>query len=459
MAYPESTGLSNDTLAKGWVDQPDGGGTLDILKSCVVTTFLCSWSVLFLNVPDDFTSRLHFIIYKIRWMFFTLLFPEMITAIAAEQWRSARQSAEDFSKLKDQWQSNLELSEPHQHPPQIFANLSQFQQSPWTMRHAFFADMGGFHLHCPDFKPFPINAHQLHYLVQNHHLSYPDIKEKAIWDRNKADGLARVLTVAQTTWFVAQSLARLIQHLALSTFELSTIAFIFCTVNTVFFWRHKPLDVETPIILRCQTRLDYIIREAGDQNQGRYSSTPLDFVNPSPKPLSLIEPFWFALKVSFTSSSPQRELPIRAFENTSTVPPRGLKIADVVYGAVFTTGYVAIHIAGWNMDFPSLIERSLWRISSFVLLGLIIFYLAAFSFGTTMAGALAKTLFNNAVEHTLVGVASLLPRWVAILMHLPVVLAYSVARTYIICEGFVGLRSLPNTAFDSVKWSNFVPHM
>ena len=61
----------------------------------------------------------------------------------------------------------------------------------WTMKRAFFADMGGFLLESPDEPLFPINSHQLLYLVNKGYISPPNYDEAAIDDKNKHDGLAR----------------------------------------------------------------------------------------------------------------------------------------------------------------------------------------------------------------------------------------------------------------------------
>ena len=98
----------------------------------------------------------------------------------------------------------------------------------------------------------------------------------------------------------------------------------------------------------------------------------------------------------------------------------------------------------------------LWRISSLALLGLLVFYLAAVVFGTLTAGWIARTFFENDKETTIFGIGSLLSRRTAILFHAPIVVAYALARTYIIVEGFVSLRTLSSTAFVSVNWSKFV---
>ncbi|MCJ1251867.1 hypothetical protein MMC30_009105 [Trapelia coarctata] len=387
---------------------------------------------------------------KIRWMVFAVFFPEMLTAIAAEQWRSALQSLEDFHRLREQWKSGSNVPSE---------KLSRLQSFPWTMRHAFFADMGGILLDCPDSTPFPINSQQLLYLVENDHLDYPDLEERAIWDKNKADGFARVLTLVQVIWFFIQSVGRCIQHLALSTFELSTLAFIFCTVNTFFFWRHKPLDIATAIVLPGKSTVADILEKSSDESSRQPSRMPLDSIKPHPEPLSLIAPFWFAMTVVFGWRAERSSLPAKTFGNTDTVPPRGLRGRDITYALVFTTLYTSIHLAAWNFEFPSTTEQILWRVSSLVLLGLLIVYLLGVAFGTIFAKRLAEGLFHNNEATTLMGVVELLPRWAAVLIHGPVIAIYIVVRGYIIVEGLVNLRALPAAAYASVNWSNFIPHI
>lgn len=327
------------------------------------------------------------------------------------------------------------------------------------MRHAFFADMGGFLLDCPDFKPFPINAHQLVYLVEKNHLEYPLVTENTIWDKNKADGFARALTLAQVLWFFIQSCSRFVQHLAISSLELSTLAFIFCTMNTFFFWRHKPLDIETPIVLPCSTKVRDILIKAGDPSTTQYAQTPLDFISPPvSQRLSVLTPFWHGIETVVNWTEKPATFPAETFGDSKTIPPRGVTIADMAYALFFTSAYSGIHIAGWNFHFPSPTEQMLWRISSLTLMGALNVYLLGVAFGTLMAGTLAKLIFNNDEETTILGVASLLPRWAALWIHSPLVFAYSLARGYLIVEGFVSLRALPAGAYNSVNWANFLPH-
>ena len=389
-------------------------------------------------------------------MLFAITFPEVLTGMAAEQWRSARQSVEDFSNLGQDWDSALRSQKSSANFHMVKLNFSRLKSSPWTMRHAFFADMGGYLLSAPDLRPFPIDGQQLFYLVQNHYIDYPDVTESTIWDKNKADGFARLITLFQITWFLVQSIGRAVQGLDISTLELSTLAFIFCTMNTFFFWRHKPLDVVTPILLDCHTRLEDILSAAGIDPSVQYSETPLDFVKPSVSRSSLVAPFWLGLSNVLDWRRRRSSLPIRSFDNSRTTPPRGVKLADMLFAIVFTFSYFAIHLIGWNFAFPSKTEQVLWRAASLTLLGSLVVYYLAILLGQLFARRMAKFFFDNDKEKNIFGLATLLPRWVAILTHSPLVIVYTLVRTYIIVEGFASLRTLPLTAFDDVDWMKAV---
>ena len=453
-----STTATQGGLTYGFVPSPNGRGTFDILESCVVTIILCSWSVLFLNVPDETEGYLQRFRTQAWWMLFTIFFPEMLTGIAAEQWRSASQSVEDFAKLEKQWANAPSATLSPKELSAIKHSLERFQASPWTMRHAFFADMGGILLNCPDLPAFPVDSHQLVYLVENGHLEYPDIQSRTIWDKNKANTCARALTLIQIVWFLVQSIGRWAQHLKLSTLDLSTIAFIFCTTNTFFFFRHKPRDVETALVLQCETSLAQIQEKAGDRSRKPYRQTPLDFVKPSTNRNSLIAPFWFAIRICFDWRKEQ-DLPVRTFGNSKTTPPRGINVVDMVYGTIFVVAYFGIHLVGWDFVFPSRTEQILWRASTLMLLSLAVFYFFLVATGIVLASYIARSIFKNNEATTPLEVASLLPRWLAVIIHLPFIAVYCLARSYIIVEGFVNLRALPVTVFASVDWLNYVPHI
>ena len=131
----------------------------------------------------------------------------------------------------------------------------------------------------------------------------------------------------------------------------------------------------------------------------------------------------------------------------------------MVYGNIFVVAYFGIHLLGWNFVFPSRTEQILWRASTLTLLGLVVFYLFAVVAGIVMARYIARSIFKNTEATTPLEVASLLPRWLAVILHLPFIAVYCIARSYIIVEGFVNLRALPVTVFMRVHWSYYIPHI
>jgi hypothetical protein len=72
-------------LIWGWISTPNTRGTIDILYSSLATIYLCTWTSLCLNIPRPGTRRWRFGLYKFRWQLFTLFFPEVLVATAAEQ--------------------------------------------------------------------------------------------------------------------------------------------------------------------------------------------------------------------------------------------------------------------------------------------------------------------------------------------------------------------------------------
>ncbi|KAI9709005.1 MAG: hypothetical protein M1812_007818 [Candelaria pacifica] len=429
---------SNDTpsgLAQGWVDSPDGRGTIDIVWSCIITIFLCSWSVLCLNVPAPQKGRWSILANKCRWVLFTILCPEVVTALAAEQWSSAKHSVKEFAST--------------------CKNQEGFPV--WTMRQAFFADMGGFVLHSPDFPAFPVDAQQVQYLVVNKYIPYPNVDEKEIWDKNKADGFVRALTIIQTLWFGLQCIGRATQRLPVTTFELSTLAFVFCTIPTFFFWHHKPLGVEAPIALITETSIKSILGEPGACVKAPYRLSPLEFVNPPPG-ASLLTPFWLSLKRVFHLGTSHNTVLITEFGNSARTSPQGLSYAEMAVGAAIGLGYTGLHLVGWNFGFPTTIEHTFWRVASSILVGLVVLYLLFLALGSLVAEKIARKYFH-AEAKTILELVTLLPSTLQMLLFIPALGAYGASRLYTVVEAFVGLRALPAGAYTSVNWSNFLPHI
>ncbi|CAK7232045.1 hypothetical protein SCUCBS95973_008129 [Sporothrix curviconia] len=234
----------------------------------------------------------------------------------------------------------------------------------WTIRNGFYAAMGGFVLHSPDFVPFPLNVDQVHYLVSHGYIDYKDvlIEKEVIEDQNKFDTLTRILTTVQLLWFVVNAVARGSLRMAITTLEFSTIAFIFVTIFTCYFWRYKPQDIAAPIIIDLKVPLAIVLVEAGELARHPYSYSPLDFAESAPHWFQLIWRYCFNIaralfKVDFHS----RKRPVDKIWDDQ-FSRMGIKHGLIL--AFVQLSFAAIHFTAWNFHFPSNVERILWRVSA-----------------------------------------------------------------------------------------------
>jgi hypothetical protein len=399
--------ITTEMLVYGWTNQPNGRGTIDILWSCLCTIFLCSWTVLCLNLPAQGGSFWRLFRRKLRWMAITIFGPELLLSIAVGQWASARQSVRAFA-------------------------LSGYPQ--WTTRHAFFADMGGLVLQAPDFPKFPINAKQLHYLVAAGYLPYPQVDKEVISDKNKADGFARAITVMQTIWFVLQCISRVNQSLALTHLELSTLAFVFCTLATFFSWFHKPLDIEIPIVLETSATIADILIKGGEDARKPYQRTPLDFVDPTAV-------YWSDHIFTKVAKTGAKKRPIERSTNDRMCAV-GRSLTDLCMFS-WILAFACIHFGAWNFIFATQVENILWRASAFYYVGFAFYHWLVVYFVPWCEPKNPTTTIPSSVFYT----------------HALGLVFYGFARMYMIAESFAALRVMPASAFESVEWSSYLPHV
>ncbi|MCJ1303479.1 hypothetical protein MMC08_006289 [Hypocenomyce scalaris] len=348
--------------------------------------------------------------------------------------------------------------------------------------------MGGFVLHTRDWTPFPIDAKQLHYLVTRGYVKFPMITKRMIADKNKVDVLLRLLTLGQILWFVINICGRAAQQLAITCGELTTAAFIVCSVGTTFCWARKPADIETSEIIETNATIAEILLRAGDQASQPYSRTPLDFVSRKEWPWSLYWSNWINILRNIGIVFGPRIRPVNRFENTTCFEISGrLYLLSIGLSAV----YSAIFIAGWNYSFPTKIEQRLWRAASVTMMGCLIAYYFITKFAFTAypairnflapqitekhdfrdfppsrqgaghkwivrkAKSVAASIRNNSVS----GDPALDVPLKAILPIYVVGVFYCHARTYIFIADIIELRALPPSAFLNVDWWKFIPHL
>ncbi|KAK2594379.1 hypothetical protein QQS21_007885 [Conoideocrella luteorostrata] len=112
-----------------FVSAPDTRGTLDIVWGCLTILFICTWSVVHLNVPPQSTpankarryGRSSFRAYwNILWLLVNVLAPEWALGKAWSDYRSVASTKS------------------------VFDEMSKKDMVPWTKKHIFSANMGGF---------------------------------------------------------------------------------------------------------------------------------------------------------------------------------------------------------------------------------------------------------------------------------------------------------------------------
>ena len=118
----------------------------------------------------------------------------------------------------------------------------------WTTTHGHFLVMGGF-IFDQDGQTRIFSFEILQRLIRKGLLRgvNTEIAEDEIKDRSKSDTLTKAIAICETTWFIVQCIARHIQHLALTEFELVTLALSGVSGIMYVFWWNKPTEVRVPL--------------------------------------------------------------------------------------------------------------------------------------------------------------------------------------------------------------------
>ncbi|KAI9894871.1 MAG: hypothetical protein M1814_000091 [Vezdaea aestivalis] len=448
-------------LTQGWNPGPNTRGTFDIIRTCIQTVILCGWTSICVNVPDLGNGRqFDLILDKFRFVMLTFLGPELVFLLAFGQYQSARASVKQFK-------------------------ASGFDD--WTLTHAFYADMGGIRVRDKDWKKFPVNAKQLHYLVSHKYLTYPKIPMWEIKARAKVDGLARIITLGQTLYFLASTLSRPIQGLAMTTLELTVLGFIYCTLATNILWWKKPNDVEIGHDFDLNTGVREILLDVGDDAKDTYQDTPLDFVAREEWAIFTLWKFFVSiLRLTGLFDDHQQERPIQRFTSFNFIKPQfQLSVLSIPWVGF---SYLAIFFAGWHFHFPTWQERLLWRIFcvlqlgssvvAVVLEGCFFHSFDIFARYDKRTGASLKSCFNEIKNDNGNGKrfgSSIHELWYMPInisigrrtrLHIPLgslVVAtplcgiYTLCRIFLIVEDFASLRSVDSSTYTAIEWARFWP--
>ncbi|KAF7970908.1 hypothetical protein HWV62_22602 [Athelia sp. TMB] len=129
-------------------------------------------------------------------------------------------------------------------------SAAQWAYAHWSITHAFFVMMGGFHAFEGDSPHHVLSLREVMDLVKEGTLIAP--LEDEIWALSKAGVFSKACALLQTVWFVVQCAARALQHLPLAQLEVATLAYTTMTISMYLFWWNKPLRVDRPFRVQLQ---------------------------------------------------------------------------------------------------------------------------------------------------------------------------------------------------------------
>ena len=383
-------------------------------------------------------------------MLIAALGPEWVTAIAGAQWSIARRSVNKYRK----------------------------QHRDWTQQQAHFADMGGIHLKLSD-SEFPITSDMLLKLLEKKivklptiedqsqgieltdtsestintiPVELPDLPENMTQDRSKVDILAKSIAFLQTAWFVVQCRARRCQGLYITSLELSTVAFVVCTIGTMILWWSKLSGVMMPTMVSLNVPLAKLLDKEPDPSWIRHPLEQLDDISLTPSLHISVQPFlryltfWKKKTELSEYQKQQRRDEEKARFRDDRLPPAPRDWPLNFYLADVSMLFGAVYVAGWNIRFPTTVELILWRVAICSMLGGVV-------------GFWAVDLVLKLCDH-LCGEGGFGPGFpIKIALCAIITVVYTCCRLFLIIEMFASLRELPVSAYHTIKWTSALPHL
>ncbi|KAG2030719.1 hypothetical protein BDR03DRAFT_905781 [Suillus americanus] len=392
----------------------------DILLSCWLTLFACTWTAIHPDIPGMDEGIVAITLRRLLLMAMALLGPEFVISWAAWQFLCARQVAKDFNDA-----FGAQHAQPHgnhraarQSEPAILllddiSDSGKSSSAGWTLTHGFFAWMGGFMLYIDGKPRATLTPDELLQFVREGSVDMPVITEVDIEDRSKDDVLSKLVAILQLVWFIIQLIARYAQHLPVTLPEIDTLGIAALTCIAYGLWWKKPKNVRRPHIVHW--------------NSGATPPPPRDSLANDKSQSALL-----IIRSLLLDHGPGVQ-----WSNGLT---RG-QIIIVIIGGISGMLFGGIHCLGWNFLFPSHTEQTLWRVASIAI---------AYSFGVILSSYFKERLSIRFMRRS----SAKSHRYeVFILM-----IYYISARLTLIVLMMLSLRSLPPGAYDTVAWTGFFPH-
>lgn len=302
----------------------------------------------------------------------------------------------------------------------------------------------------PEHVDFHVNARQL-CLLRSWGLitSLPQVSASEISNKSRSDYLVKATALGQVLWLFIQTIRRGIYSQPISQLEIAVLAFSACAFIAYLFSWHKPQDVHLATRIGSVDELTVqqiqLLSEASGQSLfwhllgfapflRKYAwSRRTRFLGPVANDSKYSD-----LEISFKLGTRRDVIYTIDYIFLGTA----ILLASVVFGG--------IHCAAWNFHFPTEIEKTLWRVSSVVSATVLAIHPLVHTIG-----ALVAMWIDLPEEWVLLRKGCVL---VLGMITLVVMVAYVVARLFLMFEVFRTLFFLPPGAFVAT-WSSSIPHV
>jgi len=331
----------------------------------------------------------------------------------------------------------------------------------WTLTHGFFAIMGGFMEYEGNQPIRVLLPDELESYSLTGNGDSPRLSKAEIDDKSKGDAISKGVVILQTGWFVTQCIARGLQGLPITELELATVAF--ATLNLIIYvlWWDKPQNVQRGVRVYKKRITESPIDDGDAEETIGFWVAFQDALSDIPSATVrgpvlgefkdshwLIRVLLWSLVKPVDILLPDDEEDIKFEKRVNTFYPARWATSSqntlLLLVVAITLVFGAIHCLGWSFDFPSSLEKTLWRAASLSIIAVPIVIVPF----TVLGGLLDKCLPNDRFDDFYMRMTMTLLSFL-----------YVLGRLALLILPFLCLRSLPPAAFHVVHWASLIPHV
>ncbi|KAL8773541.1 MAG: hypothetical protein Q9209_001646 [Squamulea sp. 1 TL-2023] len=333
------------------------------------------------------------------------------------------------------------------------------------------------------------------------------IPTSVIEDKSKADPITKCFVCIQAGWFVVQCIARVSQGLPLSLLEIYVLAHVCLAFFMYLFWFAKPYNAILPIVMdraevvrmaalftvipdistkaefkpevKCLSRDNLTLSspehlpqlDTDSPQMAALAKEAIQYIKKSHKHFQFLHSndgiighlrTYLITELSDFDHNPGSDLS-KTQLSVQEKPQRFKSIYRIlplrhdsifIWTTLLISFYGAFHLSAWNAHFPTNTERWLWRRA-----GLIDVIVPWLYYLKTFLSMFVYTVFGEA-EDTRLWLAIMLGPFHLIFAATNTVLwmVTLIVRLFFLVEALVSLRAPVSGMYETVEWTQFLPH-